>query len=80
MPGDDTTSSALTLGAYNYERFDAYVESGTEAVEFGAFPGHLHAGGPAPDFAATALDSGSEVRLSDLWRGSMVVMEFGSYT
>lgn len=80
MPGEPTTSNATTVAAYNYPRFDAYVDSGTEAVEFGAFPSRLHAGEPAPDFAATLLGSGAEVHLRDLWRGSMVVMEFGSYT
>lgn len=70
----------MTASDYNYERFDAYVESGAEADEFAAFPSHLHAGDSAPDATVTRLDDVAAVRLSDLWRGSMVVMEFGSYT
>jgi len=65
---------------YNYERFDEYVESGAEVAEFAAFPGHLHAGDPAPDVSLTVLNDGSLVRLSDLWAGRNLVLEFGSYT
>jgi hypothetical protein len=65
---------------YNYERFDAYVESGAEIVEFAAFPGHLHAGDPAPDASLTALKDGTAVRLSDLWADRNLVLEFGSFT
>jgi hypothetical protein len=35
--------------AYNYERFDEYVESGVDEREFGAFPNMLHAGERTPD-------------------------------
>ena len=42
--------------AYNYERFDAYVESGEDEREFGAFPNMLHAGDRAPDGEVTLLD------------------------
>jgi hypothetical protein len=43
-------------GAYNYERFDAYVESGEDEREFGAFPNLLHAGERAPDGELLQLD------------------------
>jgi len=65
--------------AYNYERFDVYVESGVEEREFGAFPNVLHAGERAPDGELQVLD-GERVRLSDLWRRNGVVLEFGSFT
>jgi len=42
--------------AYNYERFDAYVERGEEEQEFGAFPNMLHAGERAPDGELLLLD------------------------
>ena len=65
--------------AYNYERFDAYVETGVDEAEFGGFPNLLHAGERAPDGELTLLD-GERVRLSELWRESGVVLEFGSFT
>jgi hypothetical protein len=66
------------VGGYNYERSDAYVESGEDAREFGAF-NTLHAGERAPDGELTLLDGG-RVRLSDLWRQRGLVLEFGSFT
>lgn len=65
--------------AYNYERFDDYVESGVDEGEFGAFPNLLHAGERAPDGELTLLD-GERVCLSELWRERGVVLEFGSFT
>jgi hypothetical protein len=65
--------------AYNYERFDEYVESGEDEREFGAFPGMLHAGERAPDGELQVLE-GERVRLSDLWRERGIVLEFGSFT
>ena len=67
------------MTAYNYERFDAYVESGDDEREFAAFPNMLHAGERAPDAHLTLLD-GDRVRLSELWRQQGVVLEFGSFT
>ena len=64
---------------YNYERFDDYVETGVDEREFGAFPNLLHAGERAPDGKLMLLD-GAPVRLSELWRRSGVVLEFGSFT
>jgi hypothetical protein len=52
-------------GAYNYDRFDEYVESGFDEREFGAFPDLLHAGERAPDGELTLFD-GDRVRLSEL--------------
>jgi len=66
-------------GAYNYERFDEYVEIGVDEREFGAFPSLLHAGDPAPDGELALLDGG-RVRLSELWSRNGVVLEFGSFT
>jgi hypothetical protein len=34
---------------YNYDRFDEYVVSGRDEVEFGRFPNMLHSGEQAPD-------------------------------
>ena len=65
--------------AYNYERFDLYVESGEDEREFGAFPNRLHAGEQAPDGELTLLD-GERVGLSELWAQHPVVLEFGSFT
>jgi hypothetical protein len=67
------------VSAYNYEHFDAYVESGEDEQEFGAFASAPHAGERAPDGELTVLD-GQRVRLSDLWRARGVVLEFGSFT
>jgi hypothetical protein len=65
--------------AYNYENFDAYVESGEDEREFGAFPNMLHVGEPAPDGELMLLD-GERVRLSELWSRRGIVLEFGSFT
>jgi hypothetical protein len=67
------------VNAYNYERFDTYVESGDDEREFGAFPNVLHAGELAPDGELTLLD-GERVRLCELWSGRGIVLEFGSFT
>jgi hypothetical protein len=77
--GVDAVSSKLGgVGDYNYEHFDAYVESGRDEGEFGAFPNMLHAGERAPDGELRQLD-GMRVRLSELWRHELV-LEFGSFT
>jgi hypothetical protein len=65
--------------AYNYEHFDAYVESGEDEREFSAFPNLLHAGERAPEGELTRLD-GERVRLSEQWRQRGLVLEFGSFT
>lgn len=71
---------SVASDSYNYERFDEYVESGQESVEFAAFPSHLHAGDHAPDFMAVRLDDGQMVHLSDVWARKNIVLEFGSFT
>jgi hypothetical protein len=68
------------VAGYNYERFDAYVESGEDEREFVAFPNMLHAGERAPDGELTLLLDGGRVRMSELWRQRPVVLEFGSFT
>ncbi len=68
------------MSAYNYERFDAYVESGEDEREFGAFPNQLHAGERAPDAELRPLDGDGTVRLSELWAPQGIVLEFGSFT
>lgn len=70
----------MTAVDYNYDRFDEYVKSGAELVEFSAFANHLHAGDAAPDASLLRLDDESEIRLSDLWAQRTVVLEFGSFT
>jgi len=67
------------VSAYNYERFDEYVESGEDEREFGSFPNSLHAGERAPDGELVRL-GGPRLRLSDGWRARGVVLEFGSFT
>ena len=67
------------VSGYNYEHFDAYVESGDDEREFAAFPNMLHAGERAPDGELTLLD-GDSVRMSELWSRNGVVLEFGSFT
>jgi hypothetical protein len=67
------------LTAYNYERFDRYVESGADRREFSAFVNMLHAGERAPEGSLRAID-GREVRLSELWAARGIVLEFGSFT
>lgn len=88
MPGRDIDSRsrrrpprkyARLVSAYNYERFDEYVAAGEDELEFGQFPNLLHAGERAPDGRLLLLD-GSSLRLSDVWRGRGVVLEFGSFT
>ena len=67
------------MEAYNYEYFDAYVETGVELREFTAFTNMLHAGERAPDGELAILE-GARVRLSELWSRQAVVLEFGSFT
>ena len=58
---------------YNYGVFDGQGD-------FVDFPNVLRAGASAPDFAATLLETGKAVRLSDYWRRQDLVVEFGSFT
>jgi hypothetical protein len=70
----------MTPEAYNYARFDDYVEHGAEQAEFASFPDHLHAGDPAPEITGTLLDEGERIALSSIWGRRTVVVEFGSFT
>lgn len=67
------------MSAYNYEHFDAYVESGEDEREFAAFPNAFHPGERAPDGELTLL-GGGPARLSELWGHGGIVLEFGSFT
>lgn len=67
------------MAPYNYEHFDAYIESPAEAQEFGGFTQRLHAKERAPDGELLTLD-GPQVRLSELWQTRGIVLEFGSFT
>lgn len=70
----------MDAAEYNYAHFDAYVESGAEQREFGAWPDLLHAGQRAPEIAGMLLDTGEQVALSSVWGQRTVVVEFGSFT
>ena len=61
------------IEGYNHARFQ-----GSE--NFLAFRTILPVGSSAPDFRATLLDSGDPVPLSDYWKKSDVLIEFGSLT
>ncbi len=58
---------------YNYSEF-----VGSE--EFMAFRTHLPVGSSAPDFEAILLGTNGKVRLSECWKKSDVLIEFGSVT
>jgi len=58
---------------YNYSIF-----VGSE--QFMAFRTLLPVGSSAPDFEATLLETGLTVRLSNYWKQSDVLIEFGSLT
>ncbi len=71
MPQPDITHSELET--YNYSVFEA-------KEDFVGFRSILKVGMPAPDFTATELETGEQVRLSDYWRERDVLIEFGSFT
>ncbi len=77
---EDAGDDAPDAGAYNYDRFDLYVEDARERREFEAFPNLLHAGDPAPEIDGILLDTHDRVTLSHIWRQRTVVIEFGSFT
>ncbi|HVI85497.1 MAG TPA: hypothetical protein VNA86_09280 [bacterium] len=62
--------------AYNYEHFPQDLD----APLFAAFQNGLRVGTPAPDGEVTRLEDGARVFLSEYWRASPVVIEFGSIT
>jgi hypothetical protein len=73
-------SDSMVFSAYNYERFDQYVESGQDDLEFSSFASHLHVGMSAPDATLTRLDDSAPVSLSELWSDRHLILEFGSFT
>jgi hypothetical protein len=66
--------------SYNYPRFDHHVASGDDVADEAAFRAAPRAGEPAADFTLLRLADGAQVRLSELWRSTPLVMEFGSFT
>lgn len=66
-------SGRAEIEQYNYTEF-----FGSE--DFMAFRTILSAGERAPDFEAVLLETGERVRLSDYWKKSDVLLEFGSVT
>ncbi len=73
-------SGSMLFRDYNYARFDEYVESGQDDLEFSSFADHLHVGMAAPDATLTRLDDGVSVSLSELWSDRHLIIEFGSFT
>ncbi len=59
---------------YNYTHF-----KGGQA-DFIAFRTILPVGADAPNFTATAVDTGELVELKDYWKDSDLCVEFGSLT
>lgn len=57
---------------YNYSDF--------VGSDFLPFRTHLPVGSSAPDFEATLLETGRSVRLSEYWKTSDLLIEFGSLT
>jgi hypothetical protein len=69
--------SPVSEADYNYANFDLGDD---EIGEFECFPNHLRVGDTAPDLTLTDAETGSEVRLSSLWKRQHLLMEFGSFT
>lgn len=62
---------------YNY--VDFRLEKELPVIE--SFPAHnLKVGMRAPDGELIDLEFGSKVRLRELWREAILLIEFGSYT
>jgi hypothetical protein len=60
------------------ERYNYSVFVGSE--NFMDFRTVLPVGSSAPDFEATLLETGEPVKLSEYWKKSDVLIEFGSFT
>ena len=60
------------IETYNYSEF--------VGSDFLPFRTHLPVGSSAPDFQAILLETGQPVRLSDYWKKSDLLIEFGSLT
>lgn len=61
------------IEGYNYSVF-----VGSE--DFMDFRTLVPVGSAAPDFQATLLETGQPVKLSEYWKKSDVLIEFGSFT
>jgi hypothetical protein len=59
---------------------ETYNYSGFIGSDFLPFRTHLPVGSSAPDFQAILLETGQPVRLSDYWKKSDHLIEFGSLT
>ena len=66
-------SNSDELKQYNYSVF-----VGSE--DFMDFRTLVPVGSSAPDLQATLLDSGLPIKLSEYWKKSDVLIEFGSFT
>ena len=61
---------------YNYDVFDMARESPV----FAEFRTSLHVGERPPSFPVEDLATGDQIELSSLWRNSVAIIEFGSFT
>jgi hypothetical protein len=61
-------------------KIERYNYSDFVGSDFLPFRTHLPVGSAAPDFQATLLETGRSVRLSDYWKKSDLLIEFGSLT
>ncbi len=66
----------MTAQGYNYATFP----SDDDVAYFGRFQEHLKVGEPAPDAELLDLESGEMVRLSEITRDGLTILEFGSLT
>ena len=62
------------LEAYNFSHWPGVVDRSSQ------FRQALPVGAQAPGFSATLLETGQAVQLSDYWRESDLLVEFGSIT
>jgi hypothetical protein len=65
-------SDQFEIETYNYSEF--------VGSDFLPFRTHLPVGSSAPDFQPILLETGQPVRLSDYWKKSDLLIEFGSLT
>ena len=61
-----------SIEGYNYSEF--------VGSDFLPFRTYLPVGSWAPDFQAILLETGQPIRLSDYWKKSDLLIEFGSLT
>ena len=67
-------TKVTAIEQYNYA---AFAGGGSD---FLGFRTKLPVGSAAPDFTATSLETGALVSLSEYWKESDLVVEFGSLT